>query len=144
MSNEEQVQRVVERWAQAVEKGDRRAILAHHAKDLLMFDFPDVVEGIEEYDRTWDFFFANPRGPIVYKPSQMSVVASDDVAFVTCQMHCDGTSAGPLDFRLTIGLRKEHDSWTIVHEHHSVPTVEERFLPPEPSRRSAKSAPRHA
>jgi hypothetical protein len=41
-----------------------------------------------------------------------------------------GTSAGALDFRLTIGLKREAGAWTIVHEHHSVPTIEERFTGP--------------
>jgi ketosteroid isomerase-like protein len=29
---------------------------------------------------------------------------------------------------LTVGLRKIADEWTVVHEHHSVPTIEKRFL----------------
>ncbi|WP_411755896.1 nuclear transport factor 2 family protein [Sinorhizobium meliloti] len=52
------------------------------------------------------------------------------MAFATCLVHCDGTSAGPLDFRLSIGLKKIDGEWSIVHEHHSVPTLEERFLGP--------------
>ena len=39
--------------------------------------------------------------------------------------------AGPLDFRLTTGLCKVNGAWTIVHEHHSVPTVEKWFLGPD-------------
>ena len=56
-------------------------------------------------------------------------MASDDVAFASCLIHCDGTSAGPLDLRLTVGLRKIDGDWTVIHEHHSVPTREDRFLP---------------
>lgn len=63
--NEKQhFEKIVVDWARAVSVGDRTGILAHHAEDLLIFDFPDVVEGLEAYDKTWDFFFANPRGPI--------------------------------------------------------------------------------
>jgi ketosteroid isomerase-like protein len=54
----------------------------------------------------------------------------DDVAFAGCLFHCDGTSGGALDFRLTTGLRRQGDEWVIVHEHHSVRTVEERFTDP--------------
>ncbi len=93
-----------------------------------MFDFPDTVRGIDAYDKTWDFFFADPRGPITFAPRDIAVTAGEHVAFATCLVHCDGTSAGPLDFRLTTGLRKTDSEWTIVHEHHSVPTVEERFI----------------
>jgi ketosteroid isomerase-like protein len=129
MDDEHEVRTIIERWARAVSDGDRSAILAHHAPDLLMFDFPDIVEGIEAYDRTWDFFFENPRGPISFIPSDMRVCAGEDTAFASCQIHREGTSAGSLDLRLTVGLRKAEGSWVITHEHHSVPTVEERFLP---------------
>jgi len=132
-SNREQVETIVTEWARAVSSGNREAILAHHADDLLMFDFPDTVEGIDAYDKTWDFFFANPRGPITFEPSDIRVSAGEDVAFASCNVHCDGTSAGPLDFRLTTGLEKRDGEWIITHEHHSVPTVEERFVNPQDS-----------
>lgn len=130
MSNSEtqRIEKIVVDWARAVSAGDRKAVLKHHSDDLLMFDFPDVVEGIEAYDGTWDFFYASPKGPVTYEPSDLRVAAGDDVAFVTCKVHCDGTSAGPLDFRLTVGLEKRDGEWLITHEHHSVPTVEERFI----------------
>jgi ketosteroid isomerase-like protein len=43
-------------------------------------------------------------------------------------MHCaepgiNGEQKG-LDFRLTVGLRKIDNQWTITHEHHSIPAVE--------------------
>lgn len=128
--SEKAVRMVIENWAHAVESGDRKRILANHADELLMFDFPDVVRGIEAYDRTWDFFFDRPKGQIHYRPRDLLVAADDQVAFATCLVHCDGTSAGALDFRLTIGFRKKAGTWTIVHEHHSVPTIEERFIGP--------------
>ncbi len=126
----QRVETIVADWARAVSAGDRKGILAHHADDLLMFDFPDIVEGKDAYDKTWDFFFANPKGAIVYEPSDIRTSAGQDVAFVACKVHCDGTSAGPLDFRLTVGLEKRNGEWVITHEHHSVPTIEERFIGP--------------
>ncbi|MGH6729978.1 MAG: YybH family protein, partial [Sphingomicrobium sp.] len=108
----------------------RKAILAHHSPDLVMFDFPNEIRGIDAYDKTWDFFFANSRGRIVFEPKQIEITAGDDVAFAVCLFHCDGTSGGALDFRLTTGLRRQGDEWVIVHEHHSVRTIEERFTGP--------------
>jgi ketosteroid isomerase-like protein len=128
MNDEKAVRAVIENWARAVESGNRKGILANHADDLLMFDFPDVVRGIKAYDKTWDFFFDKPKGAINYTLRDLVVTAGDQVAFATCLVHCDGTSAGALDFRLTTGLKKEAGGWTIVHEHHSVPTIEERFI----------------
>lgn len=131
MSNESEVRAVIEDWARAVSAGDRAAILARHSRDLQMFDFVDPVRGLEAYDRTWDFFFTNPRGPISYVPRDIEVTAGENVAFASCLFHCEGTSAGPVDFRLTTGLRKIDGKWEIVHEHHSVPSIEKRFSDPE-------------
>ena len=122
MSPENEVRVVVENWAKAVADGDRTAILAHHADDMVMFDLSATVRGLDAYDRSWDFFYANPRGPISFVPRDMVVVGDNEVALAFCGMHCDGTSAGPVDFRLTTGLRKVDGEWMIVHEHHSVPT----------------------
>lgn len=129
-SDESQVRMVIENWARAVSAGDRAGILARHSGDLLMFDFPATVKGLEAYDRTWDFFYADPRGPISFAPRAIEVTAGDDVAFASCIVDCDGTSAGPLDFRLTTGLRKIEGEWVIVHEHHSLETKDERYIDP--------------
>lgn len=122
------VRKIVEDWADAVSRGDRRGILAHHANDVLMYDFPNEVRGLDAYDDTWDFFFENRRGDITFAPSNVEATASEQVAFVTCNMHCDGTSAGPLDFRLTVGLEKLDGKWLIKHEHHSLATQDDRFI----------------
>ena len=118
-------------WARAIERRDRDGILAHHASDLLMFDFPSTVRGIDAYDRTWDFFYDGAAERIVFRPSNIAVMAGGAIAFLTCDMHCDGTAAGPLDFRLTMGLKKRDGEWTILHEHHSLVTTEERFVGPD-------------
>lgn len=130
MSAENEVRAIVQNWAKAISEGDRAAILAHHSADLLMFDFAGTVKGLAAYDKTWDFFFANPLGPISFVPREIAVSTSDGIAFASCMVHCEGTSAGPVDLRLTTGLRRVGAEWVIVHEHHSVPTKEERFIGP--------------
>ena len=130
MSAESEVRTIVQNWCKAISEGDRMAILAHHSSDLLMFDFPGTVKGLDAYDKTWDFFFTAPQGVISFVPREIAVSAGDDIAFVSCMVHCEGTSAGAVDLRLTTGLRKVGDEWVIVHEHHSVPTKEERLTGP--------------
>ncbi len=130
-TDEVQVRNLIENWAHAISSGDRAAILAHHSPEMFMFDFPSpLVRGIDAYDNQWDFFYKAPKGPISFVPSELEVTAGDDVAFAYCQIRCEGTSAGPLDLRLTVGLRKIDGEWMVIHEHHSVPTREERFLNP--------------
>jgi ketosteroid isomerase-like protein len=102
-----------------------------HDDRFLMNDFVNTVRGLDDYNRTWNFFYANPKGPITYRPRDMIVTAGHSTTFATCAVHCDGTSAGPLDIRLTVGLRKQDKEWLIVHEHHSVPMVEMRFIGPK-------------
>ncbi|MBV8731683.1 MAG: nuclear transport factor 2 family protein [Acidobacteriia bacterium] len=57
----------------------------------------------------------------------LEVVASDHVAFAFAHMQCveptERLQRTPLDFRLTVGLRKVAGRWMIVHEHHSVPAT---------------------
>jgi ketosteroid isomerase-like protein len=130
--NETEVRNLIENWTRAISRGNRAEILAHHNDEqFLMFDFAAIERGVEAYDRTWDFFYANPTGPIQFAPTELNVTAGDDVAFASCLIHCDGTSVGPLDLRLTMGLKKIDGEWRILHEHHSVPTIEEKFIPPE-------------
>lgn len=131
VGSEAEICGIIEDWARAVASNDRAGVLARHSDDLLMFDFPDTKRGIEAYDAQWNYFYEKPTGPITFAPRDIAVTASEEVAFATCYVHCDGTSAGPLDFRLTVGLQRGDGEWTIRHEHHSVPTIEQRFLGPD-------------
>ncbi|MCG7505850.1 nuclear transport factor 2 family protein [Mesorhizobium sp. IRAMC:0171] len=53
------------------------------------------------------------------------------MAFAFCDIHCDGTTAVPLDLRLTVGFVKHENDWVITHEHHSVPTKDEVLVGPD-------------
>jgi len=127
----QQVTNIVCGFLDAVSRGDRKSILAHHDDKLLMFDFPDTVRGLKDYDDTWDFFFDSQRGPITFEPEELLATVGDRVAFVSCIVHCDGTTAGSFRFRLTVGLVKCDGEWLITHEHHSVPAKEDTFVMPE-------------
>jgi uncharacterized protein (TIGR02246 family) len=125
--NEAEVRNLVERWADAVRRRDIEAILRDHASDIWMFDVPPPFErtGVESYAGSWDLFFSASPTPAVFDIVEMKITAGNDVAFVVALMRCvmiaKGKAPEDLDFRLTIGLRKIGDRWTIVHEHHSVP-----------------------
>ena len=127
--NETQIRRLIEDWAAAVRKGDIEAVLAHHSDDIVMYDVPKPFQsiGIEAYRKTWDIFFAYTK-PGVFDIRELHVVADNNVAFCFAHMKCaDCSNSGDyveLDFRLTVGLKKINDRWTIMHEHHSVPAGE--------------------
>jgi uncharacterized protein (TIGR02246 family) len=128
--DENEIFSLVERWSKAVRDGDRAAIRQDHDANILMFDVPPPFRsrGIDDYMATWETFFASAETPVMFHFTDVEITAGTDVAFVTAIGHCvDIDKAGqrePLDFRLTMGLRKSDDGrWIITHEHHSLPAL---------------------
>ena len=125
--NEIQIRKLVENWAKAVRNKDIETILAHHSADIVMYDVPKPFQsvGLDAYRKTWDTFFAFTKLG-VFDIQELHVVADENVAFCFAAMKCADKSNSAefveLDFRLTIGLKKIANEWTIVHEHHSVPS----------------------
>jgi ketosteroid isomerase-like protein len=42
-----------------------------------------------------------------------------------------GTTAGPIDSRVTLGFEKRGDAWRILHEHHSMPVTDDSMIGPD-------------
>jgi uncharacterized protein (TIGR02246 family) len=129
-ADEKAILALFEQWAKAVRNGDRAAIRDNHDADILMFDVPPPFSsrGIDDYMATWETFFASAETPVMFHFTDVEITAGSDVAFVTAVGHCVNIDkAGqrePLDFRLTMGLRKSDvGRWIITHEHHSLPAV---------------------
>lgn len=127
-TNEIQIRTLVENWAKAVRERDINGIIAHHARDIVMFDVPPPFQskGIEAYKKTWDRFFTWTKDSGVFDILEMNIIAGRDVAFCYASMRCAGyNEAGEkeeLQFRLTIGLEKIAGQWMVMHEHHSLPS----------------------
>lgn len=49
-TDEEQIRRLIERWAEAVHRGDLNGVVADHADDIVMFDVPPPYEGVRGLD----------------------------------------------------------------------------------------------
>ena len=126
MSDEQQIRDLIEHWAAAVHRGDLATVLADHDAGIVMFDVPPPyqgVRGIDAYRDSWPGFFEWQASGASFEIESLDVTAGTDVAFAFALLRC-GTSA---DFerdpeqrlRLTVGLRKIGDEWTVTHEHHS-------------------------
>jgi uncharacterized protein (TIGR02246 family) len=121
---------LIERWAEAVRREDLAAIRADHDANILMFDVPPpfLSRGIDAYMATWQLFFANVAKPVTFAFEHIEITAGADVAFATAKGRCVNINrAGkrePLEFRLTIGLKKFDGNWRILHEHHSLPALD--------------------
>jgi uncharacterized protein (TIGR02246 family) len=129
-SDVQQIRALIDRWAEAVRKEDFTAIRADHDANILMFDVPPpfLSRGIDAYMASWQLFFANVEKPVTFAFDDIEITAGSDVAFATAKGRCVNIDrAGkrePLDFRLTMGLKKIDDKWRVMHEHHSLPAFD--------------------
>jgi uncharacterized protein (TIGR02246 family) len=122
----QQIRTLIERWADAVHRGDLPTVLADHADDIVMFDVPpphDGVRGIDAYRDTWPPFFEWQARGAAFEIVSLEVTAGDDIAYAFALLRCgmpDELAARPDSrLRLSLGLRKENGRWVVAHEHHS-------------------------
>ena len=127
--DEAEIRALIARWAKAVRDEDRAAIRADHDPAILMFDVPPpfLSRGIDAYMESWELFFRHAQKPVAFDFRDVAVTCGADVAFATAIGSCVNIDANgarePLDFRLTMGLRKVGGRWRVMHEHHSLPSV---------------------
>jgi ketosteroid isomerase-like protein len=98
----DQIRTLIERWADAVHRGDMAGVLADHANDVVMFDVPPPqqgVRGIDAYRETWPDFFAWQASGASFDVLSLDVTAGDDVAFAYALLRC-GTAEQDPDVRL--------------------------------------------
>jgi uncharacterized protein (TIGR02246 family) len=128
-NDEAEIRDLIERWAKAVREENRAAIQADHDSGILMFDVPPpfLSRGLDEYMATWETFFASSEKPVAFAFHDVEVTCGQDVAFATAIGQCVNIETKgkrePLDFRLTMGLRKIDGRWRVMHEHHSLPST---------------------
>jgi uncharacterized protein (TIGR02246 family) len=122
---QKEIRALVTRWAAAVHDGDLTTVLADHADDILMFDVPppqEGVRGIDAYRETWPPFFEWQRQGAVFEIVDLEVTAGAEVAYACALLRCGKPDEiGDQRLRLTLGLRKTANRWTVAHEHHSFP-----------------------
>ena len=127
--NQVEILELIERWALAVRTQDRAAIRDRHDPDMLMFDVPPpfLSRGLDAYMATWETFFSSSENPVAFDFQDIEITAGENVAFATAIGNCVNIdrrgNREPLQFRLTMGLRKIEGRWRITHEHHSLPAT---------------------
>jgi uncharacterized protein (TIGR02246 family) len=128
-TDEAQIRALIEQWSKAVRDENRAAIGADHDADILMFDVPPpfLSRGLDAYMATWETFFASAEKPVSFAFHDMEVTCGAHVAFATAVGRCVNIDTNgkrePLEFRLTMGLRKIDGKWRVMHEHHSLPAT---------------------
>ena len=87
----DQIRTLIERWADAVHRGDMAGVLADHAEDIVMFDVPPPqqgVRGIDAYRETWPGFFDWQASGASFDVLSLDVTAGDGVAFAYALLRC--------------------------------------------------------
>ena len=104
-------------------------IRAAHDPHILMFDVPPPLQsqGLDAYMATWETFYSGVEKPVAFDFHDVRVTCGHDVAFATAIGKCVTVDVAggrePLEFRLTMGLRKIDGAWRVMHEHHSLPAT---------------------
>ncbi|TGP13145.1 DUF4440 domain-containing protein, partial [Mesorhizobium sp. M1D.F.Ca.ET.231.01.1.1] len=89
-AEEARIKALLEDWADAVRRHELPAILAHHERDMVMFDLPPPLQcrGIEAYEQTWDLLFRYHKPGTAFDFRELAVTAGADVAFAVAIMWC--------------------------------------------------------
>ncbi|WP_225767878.1 nuclear transport factor 2 family protein [Inquilinus sp. Marseille-Q2685] len=126
--SESEIRALIEERAAALRRKDAEGFVARQAADYALFSLYSMgsplaadqasVEDVDGWFATW-------YGPIGYEVRDLDIAAGGDVAFCHGFARMSGTKTDgetvDLWFRLTLGLRRTTEGWTIVHEHESVP-----------------------
>jgi PhnB protein len=119
-TDEAQIRKVIDAWADALRNKDANGVLSHYAPRLVHFSLaPPLLstasdaKGLNGWLVTWE-------GPIGYEIRDLSVRIGNDIAFSHSLNRMHGTKTD-LWFRQTFGFRKIDKEWKIAHEHESVP-----------------------
>ena len=113
-AEEARIKALLEGWADAVCRHDLPAILAHHERDMVMFDLPPPLQcrGIEAYEQTWDLFFRYHKPDTAFDFRELAVTAGADVAFVVAIMWCGNAPIG-ICFRIEQSRFDTTVSWLL-------------------------------
>ena len=122
-----EIRALIEDRIQAVRAKDVNASISNLAPDILSFDVVNPLQrsGSDASKKRAEEWFSSFQGPIGYEIRDLSITASDNVAFSHGLSHVSATriDGGPLDmwWRTTICYRKIDGKWVVTHEHNSVP-----------------------
>jgi PhnB protein len=126
--HEAEIRALIEARAAALRRKDAEGFVARQAADYALHSLYSMgsrlaadqasIEDVDGWFATWD-------GPIGYELRDLDIAADGAVAFCHGFARMSGTKTDgetvDLWFRLTLGLRRAAEGWTIVHEHESVP-----------------------
>ena len=90
---EAQIYALIDAWVQAIRAKDVNGVMSHYAADIVTFDLAPPLQyvGAEVLRKNLQEWFATFRGPVGYEMRDLSITASDDVAFCHSRNRISGT-----------------------------------------------------
>jgi len=125
--NEAAIRDLVDRLVKAVRAKDLDGVMSAYAPDLVAFDIVPPLQYVsaESYKKPWRAVFELYEKPLQYEVRDLSITASDDVAFSHSLNLLTGTMKNgrktDLWLRFTACYRKIDGKWLIAHLQASVP-----------------------
>jgi ketosteroid isomerase-like protein len=120
-----EIRALIEEHAAALRRKDAGGVVAHQATDFVLYSLAPPLRTVASGPEGLEAWFATWQGPIGYEIHDLGIAADGDVAFCHGFARMTGTKtdgvAVDLWFRITLGLRRAAEGWTIAHEHTSVP-----------------------
>lgn len=127
MTDEATIRQLLDGFANAFRAKDVDGVMSIFAPEIVSYDIlpPLQTAGAGTFVTHWREFFGSHQGPIEVEFPDITVAASNDVAFSHCLHRIKGTlkTGQPTDWwlRWTACWRKTSGKWLVVHEHVSVP-----------------------
>jgi len=118
---------LIDGFVKAIRAKDLNRIMSVFALDVVSFDVGPPLQhgGGEPFMKRWQELFESYQGPIEYEVRDLSITASDDVAFSHSLNRVSGTIKNRQKtdrwLRWTACYRKTNGKWLIIHEQVSVP-----------------------
>lgn len=124
--DEAQIRECLESWARALRAKDVDRVMSHYTPDFLSFDLAPPLQHVGAVNRQgFEEWFRTFRGPIGLEIRDLSITASEDVAFSHSLNRISGARTTEEDtdvwVRATVCFRKIGGRWLVAHEHSSVP-----------------------
>ena len=121
------IRKIIDDRVKAVRCKDVDALVSYYASDVLSFDVVNPLQstGSDAIRKRLEEWFSSFQGSIDFEICDLTIAASEDVAFCHGLSQVNGTTTGggqiSMWYRTTICCQKMDGRWTITHEHDSVP-----------------------
>jgi len=122
-----QIRGLMDDRVEAVRAKDVNASMSAMVPDILSFDVVNPLQyiGSQALRNRTEEWFSSFQGPIGYEVRNLSITASDEVAFCHSLNHVSATKTNGVKidmwWRATVCCRKIGGKWMVTHEHNSVP-----------------------